>query len=151
MRRERRRRGRGTAVGLLVLGLILGSGSGCSRIRSATVAGGEDGHAMFLRACASCHGVDGRGGGAVATTLAVPPPDLTTIAARGDGTFPRAHVIAVIAGEREIGAHGTREMPVWSQRFGPGGGPATAALHARRRLEMLATYLESLQRPATAP
>jgi len=141
--------GLGLIVDALALGLILAAGSGC-RVQNGTVAEPEDGRALYLRACASCHGVDGRGGGPVAAVLAVPPPDLTTIAARGDGTFPRAYVIAVIAGEREVPAHGTREMPVWSQRFGPNGGPAVATFHARRRLELLATHLESLQRPATA-
>jgi mono/diheme cytochrome c family protein len=101
----------------------------------------------YQRACAPCHGTDARGGGPVARALAVPPPDLTGLAARAGGRFPRERVIDVIAGEREIVAHGTRQMPVWSQRFGPpdAGGPAIASLYARRRLELLADYLASLQ------
>jgi len=58
-------------------------------------------------------------------------------------------VIAAIAGERELPAHGTREIPVWSQRFGTrSGAPAVASLYARRRLEALADYVASLQRSA---
>jgi hypothetical protein len=77
----------------------------------------------------------------------VRPPDLTALAARHGGRFPREWVIDVISGEREIPAHGTREMPVWSDRFGPGSGAAhVASLYARRRAELLADHLQSLQR-----
>ena len=38
-------------------------------------------------------------------------------------------------------------VPVWSERFGPpSGATAAATLYARRRLEMLASYIASLQR-----
>lgn len=106
----------------------------------------------FQRACAPCHGTDARGGGPVARALAVPPPDLTGLAARSGGQFPRELVIDVVAGEREVAAHGTRQMPVWSQRFGPPeyGAPAVASLYARRRLELLADYLASLQADGAA-
>src|SRR5215468_7434075 len=109
-----------------------------SRVREQIVPTREqqiaEGHRAFLRACAACHGTDARGDGPVAPTLRVPPPDLTTLAARHGGRFPRAWVIDVVAGEREIPAHGTRDMPVWSQRFGGGSGAAAvASIHARRR------------------
>ncbi len=100
---------------------------------------------LYLRSCASCHGVDGRGDGPVAPALVVPPADLTRLAARYGGTFPRDVVIEVIAGERELAPHGTREMPVWSQRFGTGTA-AAASIYARRRLELLADHVASLQR-----
>jgi hypothetical protein len=106
----------------------------------------EEARDGYVRACASCHGLDGRGDGPVARELRVPPADLTTLSARHEGTFPRDFVIAVIVGEREIRGHGTREMPVWSERFGTASGPeAAASLYARRRLEMLADHVESLQ------
>lgn len=109
----------------------------------------EEGRAEYLAACASCHGVDARGGGPVGPALRTPPPDLTLLAWRRGGTFPRDEVIAVLAGERSFAAHGNREMPVWSQRYGvPGtdGATAIASIYARRRLELLASYLESVQR-----
>jgi hypothetical protein len=88
--------------------------------------------------------MDGRGFGPVAPALRNPPPDLTTLAARNAGVFPRAYVIDVIAAERELPSHGTREMPVWSQRFGPGPG-RVASGYARHRLELLADHLAALQ------
>ena len=90
------------------------------------------------------HGSDGRGGGPVVPALCVPPPDLTTLAVRHDGRYPRADVIDMITGQHEIPAHGAREMPVWSERFGAGG--EVASFYARRRDEVLADYVESLQR-----
>jgi hypothetical protein len=75
------------------------------------------------------------------------PPDPTLLAARYDGTFPSDDVVEVIAGEREITAHGSRAMPIWSQRFGPSeGATAVASIHTKRRLEMLARYLATPQR-----
>jgi mono/diheme cytochrome c family protein len=112
----------------------------------------------YRRACASCHGETARGDGPVASSLVVPPPDLTRLAARHGGAFPFDHVVAVISGRRAIPAHGTREMPVWSRRFDtaePGGrdapARAAAALYAERRLQMLARYLASLQREDERP
>ena len=106
----------------------------------------QEARATYVRACASCHGVDGRGDGPMAPCLREPPTDLTALRARYGGAFPRDRVIAVIAGEVPVPSHGTREMPVWSQRFGAdSGAEAAASLYARRRLEMLADYIASLQ------
>lgn len=101
----------------------------------------------YRAACAACHGLDARGSGPAAPSLAPPPPDLTLLAARHGGTYPAEDVVAVIAGVREIGAHGSRTMPIWSDRFGAVTGPtAVASIHTRRRLERIARYLASLQR-----
>ena len=103
------------------------------------------GDRLYLRACASCHGADARGGGPVAPTLSVPPTDLTTLASRHEGEFPRRYVIDVIAGREPVRAHGTREMPVWSDHFGSDLG-TIAAIHASRRAALLADHLQALQR-----
>jgi mono/diheme cytochrome c family protein len=110
----------------------------------------KEGREEYILACASCHGDDGRGGGPVVPALRTPPPDLTLLTRQHTGTFPREYVIAVLAGERVVAAHGSREMPVWSQRFRPSatGATAVASIYARRRLELLTSYLESLQHPA---
>jgi mono/diheme cytochrome c family protein len=105
----------------------------------------ESGARLFRAACASCHGVDARGSGPVAPHLREPVPDLTSLAARHGGRFPRQYVLDVIVGRQELPAHGTRDMPVWSERFGSGPGHA-AAWYARRRDELLADHLAALQR-----
>lgn len=126
----------------IALALLLSACS--STLRAPTV---EDGAVFYREACASCHGIGGRGEGPAAAALKVPPTDLTTLTQRYGGTFPREALIEIIAGERQLAAHGSREMPVWSQRFGPhNGATAVAALYARRQLEALVTYIETLQR-----
>lgn len=109
------------------------------------------GRELFRTDCAGCHGQDA-GGGGPAAHLAVPPPDLTTLAARHDGVFPREHVIRVVAGEEEVPAHGRSGMPIWQRRYGPpnSGAAAVASFYAQRNLELLLGYLRTLQRPAAA-
>ena len=106
-----------------------------------------EGKTTYERACASCHGVDARGDGPVAPSLKVRTPDLTTLARRNGGTFPRDEVIAIVTGSRPIAAHGTSDMPVWRQRFGPSSSGATAAasLRTQRWLNSMVDYLATLQ------
>ncbi|MFP4273662.1 MAG: c-type cytochrome [Paracoccaceae bacterium] len=70
----------------------------------------EEGRALFAENCALCHGPSGRGDGEVARDLGLRPPDLTAIAARNDGTFPRAEVLSTIDGytKRDMPGH---DMP----------------------------------------
>lgn len=77
----------------------------------------DTGRELFLRYCASCHGVEGRGDGRVADSLATPPPDLTTLATRNGAPLDRAEIMATIDGRRDVAAHGAREMPVWGVAF----------------------------------
>ena len=106
----------------------------------------ELGAPLYARHCAACHGSDARGHGPAARALRTPPPDLTAIAARRDGTFPSG-IARFIDGRFELPAHGTREMPVWGRRFGadvpdPGLGDAIA----RGNIASLVEYLKSIQR-----
>ena len=102
-----------------------------------------DGAQIFRSYCATCHGVDGKGQGPVASALKHPPPDLTLISRRNGGRFPRDRVKATIAGqERSISAHGSREMPIW--------GPVFHQVERDQdwgevRLENITTFLQSLQ------
>jgi mono/diheme cytochrome c family protein len=58
----------------------------------------DEGRALFAENCALCHGPSGRGGGAVAKEMGLHAPDLTGIAARNGGSFPRAEVLSTIDG-----------------------------------------------------
>ena len=75
-----------------------------------------EGREVYLRHCASCHGVDGKGDGPVAAELRTPATDLTMIALRY-GRFDERAVAAAIDGRRTVAAHGPREMPVWGAIF----------------------------------
>src|SRR6516162_4448357 len=91
-------------------------------VRSAAVAQAEDfdvGKSEFQSSCASCHGTDGKGNGPVSEQLKVPPPDLTMLAKKNNGVFPTNAVYETIYGSKTIPAHGTREMPIWGERFNP--------------------------------
>src|SRR5262245_1893586 len=68
---------------------------------------------MFGYYCASCHGPEGRGDGPVARALKTPPADLTTLAARHGGLFPRRQVEEFVTHGRDVAAHGSSDMPVW--------------------------------------
>jgi mono/diheme cytochrome c family protein len=77
-----------------------------------------DGPALYQSYCAVCHGPDARGGGPMAASLKIPPPDLTRIALRHGGVYPDALVERIIAGTEPLPAgHGTRDMPVWGPIF----------------------------------
>lgn len=105
--------------------------------------------------CASCHGASGKGDGPLRSFLVQPPSDLTTIAQRNGGTFPREWMGEVIDGRwsGDGGPHGSREMPVWGQEFKaramtrPGDSAQTAEWSARHRIESLLKYLETVQQP----
>ena len=113
-------------------------------VSSAVQQAGRD---YYLEACASCHGRDGRGGGPVVESLAVKPPDLTTMASRRGGTYPYEELASLIDGRKSIAAHGSREMPVWGERFAgelPGDPQRERIIHGK--VLMLLVYLESIQR-----
>ncbi len=73
----------------------------------------------YQMGCAACHGIDGKGGGPVGSVVKVPPPDLTVLAKKNDGVFPFKSVYDVIDGQKVVMAHGTRDMPIWGNRFIP--------------------------------
>lgn len=97
---------------------------------------------MFRAYCAVCHGLDGRGGGPASDSLKKRPADLTQLSRKNGGRFPALHVANVIQGADVVGAHGSRDMPVWGSVFRTLGDNATVKL----RIDNLTAYLESLQR-----
>jgi mono/diheme cytochrome c family protein len=104
------------------------------------------GRQFFERYCSACHGVDGKGQGPVAPVLLTPPADLTQIAKRRGGAFPVAEIAAYIDGRSEVRAHGSRDMPVWGERFSEQvGGGSLGEEVVRGNLLILIQYLQSLQ------
>jgi mono/diheme cytochrome c family protein len=110
------------------------------------------GASLFAQSCAVCHGPDGRGTGRAAAGQDVAPPDLTTIAARNGGVFPRNQVMSIIDGYRR-GQHFSPAMP----EFGAGDlgrmiiveNPDGTGTPIPENLLALADYLESIQREAS--
>ncbi len=127
---------------IMTIGVLAGTGlaaAGC--MRSAPQ---PDGRTLYVRYCASCHGVGGTGDGPVAGTLKAVPTDLTALAR--SGRFDEQRLLAVIDGVREVETHGPREMPVWGAVFddelqtAPHSG-YTTLLRAR----VLVDYLRTIQ------
>lgn len=103
---------------------------------------------LFQENCAVCHGAGLRGDGPMAELLLVPPPDLTRIAMRYDGVFPRAGIAWRIDGRDPILSHGG-DMPIFGFVFSelsevitsPGG---QTVLTSREVVDIV-SYLESVQ------
>jgi mono/diheme cytochrome c family protein len=101
------------AKSLIVAGLVGGF------VAAAKAEDVDIGKAEFQRSCASCHGVDANGKGPVGQLLKIAPPDLTVLARNNNSVFPAQAVYAIIDGTKTVGAHGSREMPIWGERFNP--------------------------------
>lgn len=102
------------------------------------------GRDLFQFYCAACHGRDGKGGGPVVPALRVAPADLTTIATRNAGAFPRARVESFVTGDPDhlTPAHGSKDMPVWGTIFRALDPSETAN---RVRIANIVGYIESIQ------
>jgi len=100
------------------------------------------GQEMFRVYCASCHGLDGKGGRPAAPALKKRPPDLTLLSKRNGGKFPRGTVSSVIEGNDFVIDHGSRDMPIWGDAF-------RITNHDESMVQMkvqnLTIYIESIQ------
>lgn len=109
-----------------------------------------DGRTEYLVHCASCHGMDGKGAGPVAEFLKERPTNLTLLARNNGGRFPEKRLYDVIDGTAIVGAHGTREMPVWGEIFARQASNAfnraETEREVRARITRLIDYLKSMQK-----
>jgi mono/diheme cytochrome c family protein len=127
-------------VAMIVAGtLVVATGQPAGGSATGARTKGRD---LFMAHCASCHGASGRGDGPAADSLRRRPTDLTQYARMNGGVFPAERTRRVIDG-RDVGAHGSVEMPVWGavfKRTSPDGERAV-----RDRIDAIVAYLESLQ------
>ena len=107
-----------------------------------------EGARLFTENCAMCHGASGRGDGPWAADLRPAPADLTRIAARNGGAFPRARVLSTIDGYSRAALPG-QEMPEFGLLLegdpvpvDTGDGKMTPT---PRPLAALLAYLEAIQ------
>ena len=108
------------------------------------ITGGE---LEYQNNCAVCHGVDNRGQGIMSRFLTVRPADLTQLAKKNHGEFPFWQVYRTIDGREEVRGHGSRDMPVWGDRFRSqaGGTDPGSRAQAAGRLLGLVFYLQHIQ------
>jgi mono/diheme cytochrome c family protein len=146
--------GRGLRVPALALAMVsavLASLPGHASAQAVT--GAELGRHEFETNCAICHGIDARGGGPMRPFLARVPTDLTSLARRNGGVFPKDAVAELIDGRATVepGPHGTREMPIWGNVYREQanhqmrGMPFPSEWSVRGRILALTDYLSTLQ------
>ena len=106
-----------------------------------------DGHQMFTTYCAVCHGANGNGAGPAATAMKVPPVDLTLLSQKNGGVFPANHVASVLQFGVENPAHGSAQMPIWSDLLrtlnSDSQDPGTLV---HQRINNITEYLKQLQK-----
>ena len=116
--------------------------------------GTEFGKNEYVKSCASCHGVTGKGDGPMAKAFKKPLPDLTKLSENNKGVFPASRVYDVIDGRIEVMQHGRRDMPVWGDIYAsdltirlPRDSLSKEAVEAmvRVRILTLVEYISTLQ------
>lgn len=109
--------------------------------RQTPIVSGED---EFLWNCAECHGFEGKGDGPLAKALVATPADLTQIARKNVGVFPKEKLFDVIAGRSSVMGHQSFQMPKFWERFRPSEGrPGYDS--AEVRIKAIIDYLETIQ------
>ena len=102
----------------------------------------EEGRAIYLQYCASCHGLTGEGDGPVARSLSTPPANLRLLSEHYGNPLPEDQIARFIDGRAEVKAHGPRDMPVWGRRFYSETG---SEREVKERIARLVAFLQSIQ------
>ena len=103
------------------------------------------GKLLYQEHCATCHGTDAKGTGPMASLLITRPADLTLLAKRHGGKFPREYVSGVLEFGPGPRGHGTSDMPAWGPIFRYYDKQNERAV--QHRIRNLCDYLASLQEP----
>lgn len=104
------------------------------------------GSGVYDTYCAVCHGPSGQGDGPLSGSLRVRPSDLTLLARKNNGTFPKDRVTRTVDGRNPVKGHGGADMPVWGDAFKQARDGYSEA-KVKEKIEAVVEYLESLQRP----
>ncbi len=128
-------------IGLVVV-IALSAGMGLARAGEFD----EGNRRLFVEYCGACHGPDGKGGGAAASRLAKPLPDLTRLARDNGGEFPLERVMRAIDGRGLVRPHRRRDMPVWGEEFAADyTDPFRDQYGVRIKVRRLAEFVRSIQ------
>jgi mono/diheme cytochrome c family protein len=121
-----------------LLGLVLLGVASICRAQNVTGLGTAtaQGKALYVRNCATCHGIKGDGNGPTAPAFKTKPSDLRTLSVRYGSPLPQDRIARFIDGREDVVAHGPRDMPVWGDKSWEYFSPRVTALVA---------YLQSIQ------
>ncbi len=132
---------RGAAVLVLLAGAVALSAAQDEAV--------SHGQMLYDMHCAKCHGDEGKGDGPLARNFDHRATDLTQLAAKSQGVFPREMLRQVIDGRTKVAAHETPDMPVWGETFARQADLGQAASEIEKvvdeRIDHLLSYLETLQ------
>lgn len=132
----------GVLASLVVSGALLAPAVAGAQEHQQTTAGSE----VFKQYCVVCHGASARGDGPLAGTMLRKPSNLTEIAQRNRGEFPKELVFQVIDGRRKVRGHGGPDMPEWAEAFSKSR-DAGDAERVKAVIQSLVDYLGSIQLP----
>lgn len=137
---------RAMLLSVLVVGALAGAtGAQAPVPREPALQKTTVGSELFHFYCANCHGEDAKGRAAT-PAMRTPSTDLTQLAAKRGGAFPREAVRALLAkGPGKSASHGTTDMPVWGAIFRAFDKNDTMA---DVRIDNLVSYIESMQTTA---
>lgn len=108
----------------------------------------------YRNSCTPCHGAAGKGDGPLAEHMKKSPTDLTLLQKANGGVFPVERAYRIIEGMDQVSAHGSRDMPIWGDRFrdrtqksedGSFPSERDIRVYARTRILALIEYLSTLQ------
>jgi mono/diheme cytochrome c family protein len=144
-------------IGLIVALLLAATLGAAPRQQSGAVANQQNpgelrgslthGSYFFQTYCATCHGTSARGDGPLADSLRKRPANLTQLAKRNNGVYPKEMVFRIIDGRQPVRGHGGPDMPAWGDAFKRAveNGNEDAV---RARIQALVDYLEAIQERA---
>jgi mono/diheme cytochrome c family protein len=102
------------------------------------------GSSIYTTYCTVCHGPGGKGDGPLAKSLRFSPPDLTVLAKKNGGTFPKERVLRTVDGRNPAKGHGGPDMPIWGDAFKQSR-EGRDEKSVRQKVEAVVDHLESLQ------
>ncbi len=70
------------------------------------------------------------------------PTDLTMIARKNNGRFPDEKILAILTGEANVTAHGSKDMPMWGAIFN---NMSSNPGMAQTRIHALLQFVEEMQ------
>jgi mono/diheme cytochrome c family protein len=111
-----------------------------------TAAAESNGKHDYQVLCASCHGADGTGKGAVLSEANA--ANLTLLSQKNGGKFPVEEVYRTIDGRELTGSHKRFAMPFWGQYLERQKGESTPESQAevKHQIMGIVRYLETIQK-----
>ncbi|WP_323784880.1 cytochrome c [Thalassovita sp.] len=102
-----------TLFAATLIGMITTGGMAQEIDTSQTVEAGRD---LYMRHCATCHGLEANGDGPMAPILLIQPKALAKLSAENGGEFPMIRMIQRVDGRDPLVSHGS-SMPVYGEFF----------------------------------